>query len=386
MGFAYNLSKTNDYNELIINYAAIIPESYSNKLYNSIVKINNNNDNIATGFFMKLKIDNNDLFFLITCNHVISQNYIDQNLPLHIFYGKKNEENKQSIILDKKKRLIINYTNPIDIILIQIIEEDNIPKDKFLMVDYNYLNGFETYRNKDFCTAGYPNSFKGERCISFGRILNINNYDGYEFEYSLDEKYCSSGSPICLSENHCIIGINKKIDKNKNINYGTFIGIIFHRLEEEYKQQVKEIKNNYLKQKEENLMTKDINKKDILILDSIIKKDCKPNEDYYYFFAFINTRKDSQFLINASIFDKPNYSLQKQEFLNKFNYNTFNDLEKACIGSILGMAIGDAIGSRVEFKPLNYNFKDIKDMGTFPDGQFNLKPGQWTEKLQWDYV
>ena len=129
------------------------------------------------------------------------------------------------------------------------------------MADYNYLNGFETYRNRDFCTAGYSNSFNGERCISFGKILTINNYNSYEFEHSLEEKYCSSGSPICLLENHCIIGIHKNIDKNKNINYGTFIGIIFHQLEKEYNQKAKEIKNNYLKGKEENLMTKDINNK-----------------------------------------------------------------------------------------------------------------------------
>ena len=43
------------------------------------------------------------------------------------------------------------------------------------------------------------------------------------------------------------------------------------------------------------------------------------------------------------------------------------------------MAIGDAIGARVEFKPLNYYYNKVKDMGTFPAGKFNLKPGQWTD-------
>ena len=43
------------------------------------------------------------------------------------------------------------------------------------------------------------------------------------------------------------------------------------------------------------------------------------------------------------------------------------------------MAIGDAIGARVEFSPLEYDKKDITDMGKKPAGKFNLKPGQWTD-------
>ena len=43
------------------------------------------------------------------------------------------------------------------------------------------------------------------------------------------------------------------------------------------------------------------------------------------------------------------------------------------------MAIGDAIGARVEFSHLNYHFNEIKDMGNHPAGKFNLEPGQWTD-------
>ena len=46
---------------------------------------------------------------------------------------------------------------------------------------------------------------------------------------------------------------------------------------------------------------------------------------------------------------------------------------------MLGMAIGDAIGARVEFKHLDYEYKELKDMGDSPAGKFNLQPGQWTD-------
>ena len=382
MGFSYNIShKKENLSEIYINYSANIPESFTDKIYNSIVKIKMSNENFATGFFMKVYIEKEELKLFVTCNHIIPQKYFDQKLSLPFFYGKKNEEIKKSILLDKNKRLIINYTSPTDIILIQIIDDDNIPKDKFLMVDYNYLNGFETYENKDFCTAGYPNSYKGERCISFGKILNINYYNNYEFEHSLEEKYCSISSPICLLENNCIIGIHRKIDKNKNTNYGTFIGIVFQQLEKEYqkyKQQIKNKKENN-KQKEEIVITKEKKLKEIDKLDYIIQKDCKPNEDYYRFFNSIKNPNNLSYLINASIFDKSKYDEIKGIFLTKFQKNYFNELEKASIGSLLGLAIGDAIGARVEFTPLNYEYNRIKDMGTFPEGKFKLKPGQWTD-------
>ena len=43
------------------------------------------------------------------------------------------------------------------------------------------------------------------------------------------------------------------------------------------------------------------------------------------------------------------------------------------------MAIGDAMGARVEFLPLDYNYNGIKDMGKDIKNNFKLKPGQWTD-------
>ena len=43
------------------------------------------------------------------------------------------------------------------------------------------------------------------------------------------------------------------------------------------------------------------------------------------------------------------------------------------------MAIGDAMGARTEFKPLNYEYNKVKNMGDSIGGVFKLYPGQWTD-------
>lgn len=45
-------------------------------------------------------------------------------------------------------------------------------------------------------------------------------------------------------------------------------------------------------------------------------------------------------------------------------------------GCLLGLAVGDAVGTTVEFKPRG-SFKPVTDM--LGGGPFNLKPGQWTD-------
>ena len=49
-----------------------------------------------------------------------------------------------------------------------------------------------------------------------------------------------------------------------------------------------------------------------------------------------------------------------------------NDIEAV----FLGLAVGDALGTTLEFKPLG-TFKLIEDI--VGGGPFNLKPGQWTD-------
>ena len=223
-------------------HAIFIPESSSEILYNSIVKIVITEINVATGFFMKVTINKKQYHFLLTCNHVIGNKHISEKINIEISYGKIWEETIKNIKLDENTRFIKTFEKPVDLTVIQILENDNIPEEKFLLPDLNYKNGYQFYKDKNFYLAGYPYSEgnKRERSISSGKIkaININNI---EFIHSLDARSGSSGSPICLIDNKCVVGMHKAGDEIKPINYGTFIGYILDELE---KSGIKENNNN----------------------------------------------------------------------------------------------------------------------------------------------
>jgi len=239
MGIGNSKRNNNRVNEADTRHATLIPESASDVLYNSIVKIILNNGLQGTGFFMKITIEGKQINCLLTCNHVINEKNIDSKETFDIYYGKITQEINKKIILDSNVRLIKTFESPIDITLIEIIEIDQIPNDKYLIPDYNYKNGFEYYKDKSFYMAGYPQFLgkKNERCICSGQI---NEVDGFDFEHTLDSRGSSSGSPICLIDNKCVVGIHKQGDTQRPINYGTFLGIILEKLQNDGSNEVTE--------------------------------------------------------------------------------------------------------------------------------------------------
>ena len=371
MGISYYISNKGRLNEFNLIYTAQIPESLSEQLYNSITKIQTKDGIFFSGFFMKLKINTKIYHFLIS-NSKILPSKIEKSFEITIIYGKKNETIKK-IKLNINERLIKKFDNPIDIALIEILQSDKIPEDKYLIPDYNYNNGFKYFENNNCCSAGY--SVEDKRFLTFGKILKTKNF---EFEHTLDPKFCPFGSPICSVDNCCVIGMQKNYDANQNIKFGIFIGVLIDILEGK-KVDERLVYKYDDKSSEMEYKINEGRKSDIEILDFIIKKDCRPNPDYYEFFNFLQIKNGRDYFIDASIFEKNIYNSLRIEYLNKLNNRTLSEIEKSCIGSMLGMAIGDAIGSRIEFTPLNYNNKTIIDMGNKPEGGFKLNPGQWTD-------
>ena len=382
MGLSFNIRNNQEkLSEIKINYKGYLPESLSNNLYNSIAKIQLNNRIVGTGFFLKIYMNKKKRFFLLTNSHLITRKNIENNLFFNIIYGKKEEENIKLIKLDKNERFIRIFENSPDIILIEIIESDNISEDRFLIPDYNYKNGYDIYLEKDIYSVGYIDLLKGEKSLFLGTILKINDY---KFAHSLDYPSLTSVSPICLK--NCVIGITD--GKDKNNNWGIFIGAL---LDELIKSEMRdstistlsnvEYSNDYKIYKKPKLLNNSLEGSfsENNIMDKILKKDCKPKEDYYEFFNFLNTEKRNDYFVNISIFNKKEYIKLKAEFFKKYEEKSLSEVEKASCGSFLGMAIGDAIGSRVEFAPLLYGKKIIKDMGKDRGGNFQLLPGQWTD-------
>ena len=96
MGICNSLLK----NEVDTGNGPQIPESASDKLYNSIVRIEIPvEEGIAkgTGFFMKSKIRGKQYKFLCTNYHVVSQQFVDSKIEFSIYYCKKNKETKKII-------------------------------------------------------------------------------------------------------------------------------------------------------------------------------------------------------------------------------------------------------------------------------------------------
>jgi len=220
------------------NHALTIPESASEKLFNSIVRISYNLNKaekvIGTGFFLRVKINNNVSHFLITCQHVIKENFVKEKKVIKLYYGKAKEEKNFEIELDKGKRNIKCFDTPYDVTLVEILKEDKIGEDKYLVPDFSYKNDYNFYLNKNnyFYLAGYPQN--NERSISSGKIIKILE-ESEEFEHSLDAIGGNSGSPICLANNLFVVGIHKQGDGKRPINYGTFLGYILDILEKEEK-------------------------------------------------------------------------------------------------------------------------------------------------------
>ncbi len=127
-----------------------ISESSSKKLSNSIVIINTEKESIsATGFFIKLKIKNETRKYLITFYQVIDEKFIQDKKTIKLYFSQTNKEKNIEIKLDKSKRDIKCLKNPLNITLIQILKEDKINEENFLLPDMNYKKeGYNTYIKK----------------------------------------------------------------------------------------------------------------------------------------------------------------------------------------------------------------------------------------------
>ena len=154
---------------------------------------------------------------------------IELKEKIDIYYD--NEEKIVEIELNENKRYIKDYLYlGIDVIIIEIIEEDNIKEEYFLLPNREYINGYKEYENKKIYIPQYPGG--GELSNSKGIIKSINDY---EFSHLASTKAGSSGSPIFIEGTIKVIGIHKQGRKDNSENYGNFIGPIIESLKKNLK-------------------------------------------------------------------------------------------------------------------------------------------------------
>ena len=219
--------------ELIKNSTITEIDTFIYDVCKSICKISILNK-VATGFLIKLFKKDVPLYCLMTNEHVITTDMIDNQQEMEIYYD--NEKEKRIISLNKEKRIIRDYKFlNIDAIIVEILDKDNIKEDLFLLPSLDYINDFDDLiNNKKICIFQFP---KGEKLsYSYGIIKSITQY---EFTHLASTKNGSSGSPILISGIPKVIGIHKQAKKDGTENYGDFIGPIVETiskdLEFEYK-------------------------------------------------------------------------------------------------------------------------------------------------------
>jgi len=192
-----------------------LPESIL-KVSKSICKIDTSSK-LSSGFLMKLFRRNKEFFCLMMNGQIITKKMIEQKQPI-IFYYDNGNKNKE-ITLNNDERYIKDLSEiNLSAIIIEILPDDNIEKDFFLLpnIDYNY--DFNELINHEIAIIQFPS---GKLSYSIGKISQINNN---EFTHSAVTELGSSGSPIFLKKNIKVIGIQKSFNADKTEYYGDFIG------------------------------------------------------------------------------------------------------------------------------------------------------------------
>ena len=179
----------------------------------SICKINCLNTK-GTGFFIKLKKWNEDLYFSVTNEHCLAEDIVKSKENIEIIYDF--ESKKSEINLNKDKRFIKDYTDiNINIIIIQILEDDNIDKKYFLSP---YIGEISNLKGQRISIAQFPKDQK--LCYSRGYIIGIENYKLF---HNASTNLGSEGSPIFLENTREVIGIHKQGNTELPMNYAELL-------------------------------------------------------------------------------------------------------------------------------------------------------------------
>ena len=139
-----------------------------------------------------------------------------------------------------------------------------------------------------------------------------------------------------------------------------------------------------------------MNKINLNIFENCILKEDKNNPSYYILSPNSIILNEGIDLSQISIFDinrgtvfndkqtikktlnilmSNKHPFEKEKELKELN---LSNQEKRAIGTMLGMAIGDAMGSRYKNYPLRYGVIDLVDIGHSTSSNLGLEPGQWT--------
>ena len=192
------------------------------------------------GFLLKDDFDQENFYYLITNEQLITNDIINHNNSISISFNNGNKI--INIKLNDKKRYIKSFKDiGLDITAIELLEEDNIPHDYFLLYENESLINNGLIKN-EINILHYNN--KKDLIFDIGEIKEINNH---EFIFKTNKVYDSLGILIFLEKGDHVLGIYKRSNKNKMENYADFIAPVFDVIKNDI--QKKRNKGKYLKGK-----------------------------------------------------------------------------------------------------------------------------------------
>jgi len=200
------------------------------------------NDWKASGFFLKFQRNKKPFHCLLTNQHVITPDMVNNKETITIKYDNENKELK--LKLNPTKRIIVCFKDfyKLDVTLVEIIKDDKIKEDFYLSPKVNYNYSFKDFCGKDIQIVQYPGG--NDLSYSEGKITRLYNNNENIFYHNSSTQQGSSGGPIVLKGEYTVLAIHKGTNSEENV--GIFI------------KNIVEIMKNYSK-KNSNFKNKNIN-------------------------------------------------------------------------------------------------------------------------------
>ena len=238
MGIPCNGEKSKRHNESLITGSALKKVDRNLSIVaKSICKIFLEGKN-GSGFFIKFDMGKDEFQCLMSNEHVIDINSIEQRKTITVKYDFSEKTLK--ITLNPRLRYIKSFQQEdeleqasknqlnIDATIVQILPEDNVSNDYFLELESGFSDkeNYKSLIDKEVYIPQFPGH--EELSHSEGKIKSMT--DKYEFSHLASTNCGSSGSPIFLFNSSKVLGIHKAGKNDNTENYGDFIGPIYNFL------------------------------------------------------------------------------------------------------------------------------------------------------------
>ena len=206
--------------KLLNNYSPPVTiectEKILEQMKKGICKIKNRKGK-GTGFFCKIKYENEIYPVMITANHIIDKEIIEENKLINITLNNDDEKGDKNIEINSNRKI---YTSKkYDTTIIEI-KPDIDQINYFLELDQNIFRPKNNIFDENIYIPQYPKlGIEQKAAVSYGILKDIKDF---EINHFCSTEFGSSGSPIIYISNNNVIGVHTGSSKF-NFNKGIFL-------------------------------------------------------------------------------------------------------------------------------------------------------------------